>query len=117
MCRRNVPITELRPILQPPTGQRRIGIDRGMDIPDSFFEPLLNDLNEALEGNTGADEAIGGHLHTSVAGRRRSEAVARAERASCLSPENSVYLGAQSAWEIAVKHRLGRLPVPLPPHV
>ena len=31
--------------------------------------------------------------------------------------ENVVYLSALSAWEIAIKHRLERLPLPLPPHI
>ncbi|MFW5995217.1 MAG: type II toxin-antitoxin system VapC family toxin, partial [Spirochaetia bacterium] len=30
---------------------------------------------------------------------------------------NDVYLSAASAWEIAIKHALGRLPLPSPPHV
>ena len=30
-------------------------------------------------------------------------------------PENEIYLSAASAWEIAVKHSLGRLPLPSPP--
>jgi PIN domain nuclease of toxin-antitoxin system len=30
-------------------------------------------------------------------------------------PDNEVYLSAASAWEIALKHRLGRLPLPDPP--
>jgi PIN domain nuclease of toxin-antitoxin system len=30
-------------------------------------------------------------------------------------PANDVFLSAASAWEIAVKHRLGRLPLPAPP--
>ncbi len=32
-------------------------------------------------------------------------------------PENDVYLSAASAWEIAVKHSLGRLPLPAAPQV
>ena len=36
-------------------------------------------------------------------------------RSKCRDPGNEVYLGALSAWEIAVKHRLGRLPLPEPP--
>ncbi len=32
------------------------------------------------------------------------------------NPGNEVYLSAVSAWEIAIKHRLGRLPLPEPPH-
>ena len=38
-----------------------------------------------------------------------------AARTSCRSPENDVYLIALSAWEIAIKHRPGRLRLPEPP--
>ena len=38
-----------------------------------------------------------------------------AARTSCRSPENDVYLIALSAWEIAIKRRLGRLRLPEPP--
>jgi PIN domain nuclease of toxin-antitoxin system len=31
--------------------------------------------------------------------------------------ENGVYLSAASVWEIAVKHRLGKLPLPQPPEI
>ena len=34
---------------------------------------------------------------------------------ACRDPANAVYLSALSAWEIAIKHRLGRLPLPEPP--
>ena len=37
-------------------------------------------------------------------------------RANCRDPGNEVFLSALSAWEIALKHRLGRLPLPEPPH-
>ena len=36
-------------------------------------------------------------------------------RTKCRDPENEVYLSALSAWEISIKHRLGRLPLPEPP--
>lgn len=36
-------------------------------------------------------------------------------RNSCRDPGNSVYLSALSVWEIAIKYRLGRLPLPEPP--
>jgi PIN domain nuclease of toxin-antitoxin system len=41
---------------------------------------------------------------------------ALSERATALfqAPENEVYLSAASAWEIATKHALGRLPLPAP---
>jgi PIN domain nuclease of toxin-antitoxin system len=32
-------------------------------------------------------------------------------------PANEAFLSAASAWEIAVKHRLGKLPLPQPPDV
>ena len=38
-----------------------------------------------------------------------------AARTSCRSPGNEVFLSSLSAWEIAIKHRLGRLPLPDPP--
>ena len=37
-----------------------------------------------------------------------------AARTACRAPENEVYLSSLSAWEIAIKHRLGRLPLPEP---
>ena len=36
-------------------------------------------------------------------------------RAACRAAENAVFLSSLSAWEIAIKHRLGRLPLPEPP--
>lgn len=32
------------------------------------------------------------------------------------SPDNEVYLSVASEWEIIVKHKLGKLPLPEPPH-
>jgi len=51
LCRRNVPIAEIRPLPKPPSGLRPVGIDRGMSIPVSFFEPLPQDLLDAFQGN------------------------------------------------------------------
>ena len=36
-------------------------------------------------------------------------------RDAFVDPANAVYLSSVSAWEIALKHRLGRLPLPEPP--
>jgi PIN domain nuclease of toxin-antitoxin system len=36
-------------------------------------------------------------------------------RDSFVDPENEIYLSSVSAWEIAIKHGLGRLPLPEPP--
>ena len=54
ICRRNVPIAELRPIPAPLRQPRPVGIDRGMTIPDSFFDPLPDDLLDAFEGRGGS---------------------------------------------------------------
>ena len=42
--RRNVPFAEIRPLPTAPSGLRPVGIDRGMVVPPSFFEPLPADL-------------------------------------------------------------------------
>ena len=33
---------------EPPTKERPVGIDRGMKVPDSFLEPLPNDVLRAF---------------------------------------------------------------------
>ena len=54
LCRRNVPIAEIRPLPKPPTEPRPIGTDPDFVVPGSFFEPLPEDLLDAFEGG-GAD--------------------------------------------------------------
>jgi PIN domain nuclease of toxin-antitoxin system len=44
-------------------------------------------------------------------------ALSRAAREAFTDPGNEVYLSAISAWEIALKHALGKLPLPEPPMV
>ncbi len=50
ICRRNVPIAEIRPLRPPSEEKRPIGIDRGMRVPASFFEPLPDELLRAFGG-------------------------------------------------------------------
>ena len=50
LCRRNIPIAEIRPIPRLPAEPRPVGIDRGMTVPPSFFEPLPADVLDAFEG-------------------------------------------------------------------
>ena len=54
LCRRNVPVAEIRPLPRPLTEPRPIGTDPDLVIPDSFFEPLPEDVLDAFEGR-GAD--------------------------------------------------------------
>lgn len=51
LCRRNVPVAEIRALPRPPLEQRPVGIDRGMRVPDSFFEPLPDDILRAFGGD------------------------------------------------------------------
>lgn len=55
VCRRNVPVAEIRPLPQPLRDLRPVGIDRGMEVPASFFEPLPDDLLAAFEGAADAE--------------------------------------------------------------
>lgn len=50
-CRRNVPLVELRPLPKPPRRSRPVGLDRTMEVPASFFEPLPQDLIAACQGD------------------------------------------------------------------
>jgi len=53
ICRRNVPIAQLVPLPKPDTSPRPIGLgptEDGYEIPDSFFEPLPDDLLRAFNG-------------------------------------------------------------------
>ena len=51
VCRRNVSVAELRPVPRPPSQPRPVGVDRGVVIHASFFEPLPDDLLDAFEGD------------------------------------------------------------------
>ena len=51
LCRRNVPIAEIRP-LPPKTGSKHpICLAKGLfEVPEGFFEPLPSDLIDAFSG-------------------------------------------------------------------
>jgi prevent-host-death family protein len=53
ICRRNVPIAEIVPLPQPRKEPRPVGLgprEEGYEIPDSFFEPLPDELLKAFNG-------------------------------------------------------------------
>ena len=51
ICRRNVPIAEIRPIATPSKTKRVIGLARGdFTVPREFFEPLPDDIVAGFEG-------------------------------------------------------------------
>ncbi len=51
ICNRNVPVAEIRAIAPRRAEPRPIGLAQGtFEVPDSFFEPLPEDVVEAFEG-------------------------------------------------------------------
>lgn len=51
LCRRNEPIAEIRALHKPLKKKRPLGLAKGQfEIPDSFFDPLPEDILEAFEG-------------------------------------------------------------------
>lgn len=54
LCRRNVPVAEVRKLASAPTEPRPVGLARGsFEVPPSFFEPLPDDILDAFEGRGG----------------------------------------------------------------
>jgi len=54
VCKRNIPIAEIRPLPRKSASKRPIGLasDKGVKLPDSFFEPLPAELISAFRGKT-----------------------------------------------------------------
>lgn len=51
LCRRNVPVAEIRQLPPAPEGRRPIGLAKGqLTVPPSFFEPLPDEIIEDFEG-------------------------------------------------------------------
>ena len=57
LCKRNVPIAEIRPIAPRRTKPRELGFLRGQfEVTDAFFEPLPDDVLDLFEGRGDSDE-------------------------------------------------------------
>ena len=53
LCRRNVPIAEIRAVAPKRTEPRPIGLARGqIDLPAGFFDALPEDILEAFQGRS-----------------------------------------------------------------
>lgn len=53
LCRRNIPIAEIRPIAKARTVKRPIGLAKGtFSIPDSFFAPLPDEVVRLFQGDS-----------------------------------------------------------------
>jgi len=54
LCKRNVPIAEIRPIPPAKKSQRPIGLAKGQfQIPPDFYEPLPPEIIASFYGKTG----------------------------------------------------------------
>ena len=54
LCRHNVPIAEIRPVIGQRDSPRPIGLQKGsLHVPDAFFDPLPDDLLDEFEGRSG----------------------------------------------------------------
>ncbi len=51
LCKRNIPIAEIRPLKPARTERRRIGLAKGrFEVPPEFFDPLPDKLLDGFEG-------------------------------------------------------------------
>ena len=51
LCKRNIPIAEIRPLPKRRKGKRPIGLAKGQfKVPPEFFEPLPSELLDAFNG-------------------------------------------------------------------
>jgi len=51
LCKRNVPVAEIRPVRQPRTERRPVGLAKDrFEVTPAFFEPLPEELLDAFEG-------------------------------------------------------------------
>ncbi len=51
LCKRNVPIAEIRPLPKTKVGKRPIGLGKGdFTVTEKFFEPLPEDLLDLFNG-------------------------------------------------------------------
>ena len=52
ICKRNIPVAELRPITEQPKKLRPIGLDKGkFEVGPEFFLPLPDDILRAFNGD------------------------------------------------------------------
>jgi len=52
LCKRNIPIAEIRPIYPPGKGPRPLGLARGeFEVTSAFFEPLPDEILDSFDGN------------------------------------------------------------------
>lgn len=57
LCNRNVPVAEIRLLPKPSKQKREIGFMKGhFSVPQSFFEPLSNEVLDDFEGARGRGE-------------------------------------------------------------
>ena len=54
LCRRNRPVAEILPLLEPADQPRPVGLGKGLaEVPESFFDPLPEEIVNLFEGKAG----------------------------------------------------------------
>ena len=54
LCRKERPVAEIRPLPAPSNQPRPVGLGKGLaHIPDSFFDPLPEEILDSFEGRQG----------------------------------------------------------------
>ena len=57
LCRRNLPVAEIRPLTRDTATLRAIGTATDPKVPPEFFDPLPEDVLRAFEGDDPEDES------------------------------------------------------------
>ena len=82
ICRRNQPVAELRAITIARTTPRPLGGAKNLEIPESFFEPLPDDVVDAFYGDVsrGASSRVAAAPPSSRKGRASRSRVKKRRR-------------------------------------
>ena len=72
VCRRNVPVAELRPLAKAPEGRRPIGLAKGtFELTKKFFDPLPSKLLDDFDANADRMPGSKSKARTPVRKKRR----------------------------------------------
>jgi prevent-host-death family protein len=114
IARGHKPVARLVPVDRPRRGGRRFGTLRGqVRVGKEFFEPLpAHELKRWGEWPPAVRLLL--DTHTLLWWAAGDTKLPRRVRAAIMDERHAVIVSAASAWEIATKHRLGKLAAPGP---
>jgi antitoxin (DNA-binding transcriptional repressor) of toxin-antitoxin stability system len=72
LCRRNVPVAEIRLLPGAPRQKRPIGLAKGkFEVPKSFFDPLADELLDRFQGGRSRRSSSTGGSESGPSGSRK----------------------------------------------